>query len=171
MTNLSNTQVAEALKAALRVETDGRYFYLMAAGSTVDPKGKEIFERLAREEQSHFEFLEQQYRAIAKTGRLDASLKLGAPSDLTGPSPIFSNAIRSRLAEAHFEMTALSVGVELELSSERHYSVAAAAATDPVARAFFRELAQWEAGHYRALTAQQDDLKEDYWAAGGFAPF
>lgn len=35
----------------------------------------------------------------------------------------------------------------------------------------YTELAEWESGHYEALTRQQEELKEDYWSAGGFSPF
>ena len=47
----------------------------------------------------------------------------------------------------------------------------AEATDDPDAKAFFGQLADWESGHYHALLQQQETLKEDYWAAGGFAPF
>ena len=32
-------------------------------------------------------------------------------------------------------------------------------------------LSHFHPGHYHALLAQQESLKEDYWSQGGFAPF
>jgi rubrerythrin len=163
--------MAEGLLSAMRAEHEGHHFYRMAAQSTDDEKGREVFERLAAEELDHFEFLKRQHKAILETGKPDANLALGPRSDLTGRSPIFSDKLRARVGEAHFEMTALAVGIQLELSAERFYSAAADESPDPDVAAFYRELAAWEKGHYEALLAQQDDLKEDYWAASSFAPF
>ena len=68
-------------------------------------------------------------------------------------------------------MSALSIGIQLELDAMNFYKAQADAAEDDVVRGFFHELAEWETGHYQALLTQQGELKEDYWAAGGFAPF
>lgn len=163
--------VADGLRRAMLAEQEGQHFYLMAARSTDDPQGRLVFERLAREELEHLEFLKAQLGALLRSGAPDASLKLGQPAPLTGASPIFSDALRARIGQAHFEMTALAVGAQLELSAERFYRDAAAAADDAVVRGFYEELAAWEAGHYHALLAQQESLKEDYWSQGGFAPF
>ena len=163
--------MAEGLLSAMRAEHEGHHFYRMAAQTTADDKGKQVFERLAAEELDHFEFLKGQYKAVLETGKPDADLKLGPRSDLTGKSPIFSDKLRARVGDAHYEMTALAVGIQLELGAERFYTKAADEAPDPDVAAFYRELAAWEKGHYEALLAQQDDLKEDYWSAGGFAPF
>ena len=160
----------EGLKQAIAAEGDGHHFYLMAAASTQDPQGKETFQRLAAEELDHIRFLRGQHRALLETGRPDASLRLGPRADLSN-AQIFSPALRGRIAEAHFEMTALSVGAQLELAAVTFYRRQAADATDPAVRAFYEELAEWEQGHYQALLRQQDELKEDYWAAGGFSPF
>lgn len=164
-------KIAEGILQAMRAEHEGQYFYLMAAQSTQDPKGREIFKRLAKEEQDHFDFLKAQYESVLRTGKPDVNLKLGPKSDLTGPNPIFSDALRSRIAEADYEMTALAVGIQLELTAEKYYSKAAQEASDSHVKSFFEELAQWESGHYHALLSQQEDLKEDYWSAGHFAPF
>jgi rubrerythrin len=163
--------IAEALTGAMQAETDGHHFYLMAASTSQDAKGKEVFTQLAEEELSHLKFLKAQRESYLATGRADESATLGRGRELSGPSPIFSAAIRGRLQEAHFEMSALSIAIALELSSETFYQDQARAAGDPAARRFFEELALWEAGHAEALSRQLEELKEDYWAGGGFSPF
>lgn len=164
-------KIAEGILQAMRAEHEGQYFYLMAAQTTQDPKGKEVFKRLAKEEQDHFEFLKSQYESVLRTGKPDVNLKLGPKSDLTGPNPIFSDQLRSRIGEANYEMTALAVGIQLELTAQRYYSQAAENSSDPHVKSFFKELAEWESGHYHALLSQQEELKESYWSAGNFAPF
>lgn len=164
-------RITEGLRKALQLEIDGQYFYEMAAKSTTDPKGREVFERLAREEAEHARFLETQHKSIVETGRPDREVKLGHAADFSGSSPVFSDQIRARLGEAHYEMSALSIGIQLELASIKLYKGEAEAVADATVKSFYTELAGWESGHHKALLRQQEMLKEDYWSAAGFYPF
>ncbi|MDY0000073.1 MAG: ferritin family protein [Polyangia bacterium] len=163
--------ILEGLLVAMKAEAEGQHFYLMAASSTQDPQGQRVFMQLADEEQQHLRFLKTQAESVRESGRPRNDVELGQPMALVGSSPIFSKDIRARLGDAHFEMTALSVGIQLELSAERYYLKQSEGIEDETIRAFYGGLAAWEAGHYRALLAQQDFLKEEYWAASGFSPF
>ena len=164
-------RIAEGLLKAIQLEVDGQHFYRMAAKSTADPKGREVFERLAEEEQEHLSFLRTQYKSILETGAPNKEVKLGSQAKLADTSPIFSEQIRERLGEAHYEMSALSIGIQLELSAIKFYRAEAAAVTDPTVRSCYTELAEGDTGHYNAMLRQQEMLKEDYWHAGGFYPF
>ncbi len=46
-------RAVEALKIAIRVEQSGYRFYRRAAEETEDPKGKELFNSLANDEEAH----------------------------------------------------------------------------------------------------------------------
>lgn len=164
-------RIIAGLEQAMRTETDGHHFYLMAARATSDDKGQEIFELLAKEELDHLRFLGHQKKSLVESGVVDTQAQLGPQADLSGPNPIFSERLRDRAGEAHFEMSALSIGIQLEINSEKYYRSQAEQAPDADVKAFFDRLAHWEAGHYQALLRQQEGLKEDYWAAGGFSPF
>jgi rubrerythrin len=164
-------QVVEGLIQAIKAERYGHTFYLMAARSTEDPKGKEVFEMLAHEELYHMQFLRNQYDSILETGVPSQVEKLNTPADLTGMSPIFSNDLRKRIKDANFEMTCLSIGIRLEMDSMNFYRSQADAADNSEIKKFYGQLAEWESGHYQALLRQQEELKEDYWSEGGFAPF
>jgi len=167
----SKKQLAEGLLKAIKAERYGHDFYLMASQSTRDQKGKKIFEMLAGEELDHMHFLMGQYNSILKTGRPDQSLKLGSRVDLSGMSPIFSESLKERISDANFEMTSLSIGIQLEKDAIDFYKSQSDQTDDPRVKKFYTELAEWESGHYHALLRQQDELKEDYWANSGFAPF
>jgi rubrerythrin len=164
-------QMADALFEAIKAEREGAHFYLMAARSTQDQKGRETFERLAHEEEAHERFLAAHYQSLLKTGHLDVQAKLGRQAPLTEESPIFSAGIKKRVQEAHFEMSALAIGIRLEAAAMKFYRDHAASAADANLRKFFEELVEWESGHYQALLRQQEALKEDYWASAGFSPF
>ncbi len=89
----------------------------------------------------------------------------------TAESPIFSPQIRKRIKDAHYEMSALSIGIMLEQNSVAFYEAQAKSVDDPQARSLYEELADWERGHLHALLRQEGALKEEYWAQAGFAPF
>jgi len=163
--------IAEALKSAVQTERDGYHFYMMAASSTEDAQGKQVFQTLAREEQEHARYLAAHYKALTETGKPDPSVRLGARAELSPENPIFSPALRARAAQAHYEMTALSVGMQLEQASVAFYRDLAAKAQDPGLVAFLEELASWEEGHLEALRRQHELLRDDYYADGGFARF
>ncbi len=171
MTDDSKKKTVEVLYNAMKAEFEGHHFYTMAAKSCEDPKGKEVFAQMAEEELDHYEYLKGQIEAINRTGRIDKGLTLKGRLELVGASPIFSESIRERIGDAHFEMTALAVAVQLEKDAETYYRKAAATEKDEELSAVFLELAEWESGHYQALLGQQDGLKEDYWASSDFAPF
>ncbi|MFC1888499.1 ferritin family protein [Thermodesulfobacteriota bacterium] len=167
----SGSSIADGLFKAIQAEGDGYHFYLMAAGSTDDPKGQKIFETLAGEELEHQRFLKAQYMSYLKTGGPDINVRLGQRANLYGESPIFSEALRDRVKDAHFEMSALSIGIQLELAASKFYKDQAEAASELAVKTFFLELAEWETGHYEVLLRQQEALKEDYWTDAGFSPF
>jgi len=167
----SQKKLLEALRRAVQAEVEGWGFYGMAALTTTDPQGKKVFEALAAEEMSHASYLKAQYRAILETGAVDAKATLGKPKEMAGGSPIFSDSLKKRIGDAHFEMSALGIAVQLEHDSMVFYREQAKAAADPAVRAFFGDLAAWEQGHHEALSRQQEALKEDYWQQNGFAPF
>ncbi len=170
MTN-NQKAIAKGLLKAIKAERYGHSFYLMAAKSTKDAKGQGVFKTLAREELDHMQFLKEQYKSILKTGRPDKSLKLGSQADLSRTSPIFSDELRSRIKDANYEMTSLSIGIKLEHDAMNYYREQSEAVDDPTMKDFYAKLAGWETAHYRALLRQQEELKEDFWSSSGFSPF
>ncbi len=161
----------EGLRQAIEAEIDGYHFYMMAAGKCEDEKGCQIFEQMAQEEMEHVRFLRAQYAAVEKDGKPSPKVKLTAHKPLDKMSPIFSEKIRGRLKDAHFEMSALSIAIQMELSATNFYRDRANESSDAEVKQFYMELSRWESGHYNALLSQQQSLKEDYWADGGFSPF
>jgi len=164
-------ELIAALRQAMTAERTGHTFYSMAAQNTDDPVGKEAFSQLAREETEHFQFLAAHYRSLVADGVLSPSAKLKGHAEVMGDSPIFSDALKERLKDAHFEMSALSIAVQLELNGIKHYREQAAKAKLPEVKKFFEDLAEWETSHYNALLRQQESLQDDYWSESGFQPF
>lgn len=171
MNKQEQEKIGRGLLEAMRTEQEGYHFYSMAADSTQDEKATEVFKTLAKEEAEHLRFLKGQRDAIMRNGEVDPDLVLGDPASLKGPNPIFSDNLCDRIEDAHYEMTALSIGIQLELDSEKYYRKQSKEAASPEVARFFERLADWESKHYSALLTQQESVKESYWAKAGFAPF
>ena len=166
-----NHELIEGIRAAMLAERAGNEFYRMASEHTKDPAGKKVFEQLADEEQTHFEYLAKHYKSLAEKGELAKGVTLGQAHELAADHPICSADFKSRLKGAHFEMSALAIAAHLELNGINHYRAQAAKAKTPEARKLFEELVEWEKGHYDAFVRQQQELQEAYWNEAGFAPF
>ena len=165
------TELLGALRAAMQGERTGHEFYKVAAASTKDPQGKKVFKQLAEEELAHFDFLRQHLQSVTEKGELASGLTLGEAHALATDHPIFSADFKRRIKEAHFEMSALAIAVQLELNAINLYREQAAKAPHAEARKLFESLVEWESGHYDALIRQQQELQEAYWNEAGFAPF
>jgi rubrerythrin len=168
---MDTEKALEGLKVALQTELNGIEFYRMAAERTDDKKGKEVFSMLAEDEVKHFNALQKQYQSLMTSSTWTPAISLGEASTIfKGDSPIFSNELKSRIQEKHFEMSALSIGALLESNSIDFYRKMKEESDDEIAQKLFAELQKWEEEHLEAITKQLDLLKEEYWAEQQFTP-
>ncbi|MDK9699812.1 MAG: ferritin family protein [bacterium] len=163
-------KMLDGLKEAMIAERSGIEFFTVAAAQTKDPQGKEVFQNLAHEEAEHLVWLKKQYAHLLKDEPLEKLPALPV-TDLEGDHPIFSNALRARLKDAHFEMTALSVGQQLEQSAIDRYRRLADESPDGDLKEFYRQLTVWEESHAGAFAKEAASLRDDYWSQNSFAPF
>ena len=164
-------EILQGLKTAIEAELTGHEFYKNAAKNTDDPMGKETFTRMAEEEMGHFNYLRHQYKSVLEKGDYDFSKKLMKKEHKHAESPIFSNEIKNRIKDSHFEVSALTIGMKLELDAVNFYRSCAQKAQSEEAKQFYNELAEWEQDHYRAFESALNLLKEDYFQANSFVPF
>jgi rubrerythrin len=168
---MNKEKILSGLRTALQTELNGIQFYRMAAERTSDLKGKEVFTLLANDEEIHFREIQQWYTSILSTNTLTPSITLTeARTIFKGDSPIFSDEIKGRIKERHFEMSALSIGALLESDSIDFYRRMKEETDDPQAKQLFENLQKWEQQHLEAITKQMEVLKEDYWAQQHFVP-
>jgi len=163
-------EILAGLRTAIEAELTGHEFYKNAAKSTDDPMGKETFSRMAEEEMGHFTYLRRQYQAVLEKGKYDFSKNMEKKKSLHAENPIFSEEIKNRIKDCHFEVSALTIGMKLELDAMTFYRECAQKSTDDEAKQFFTELAEWEQDHYRAFQKQLDMLKQEYFEANNFVP-
>jgi rubrerythrin len=163
-------EILQGLKIAIEAELTGHEFYKNAAKSTSDPMGKETFKRMAEEEMGHFNYLRHQYQSVLEKGDYDVSKKLMKKEYSHAKNPIFSEEIKNRVKESHFEVSALTIGMKLELDAVNFYRSCAQKAQSEDAKQFYNELAEWEQDHFLAFEGALNLLKEDYFQANNFVP-
>lgn len=144
----------EAFQTAITGEIEGRELYKAAADKTTDKKAAENFRMLADEEQKHLDTLITLAQQYAE-GKEVTVPDLPRPTSFQdAESPIFSKEFKQTIADKHFEMATLSIGIKLEVESEKFYREMAKAAGQPKLAEFFNYLADWEKGHYDFLKKQ-----------------
>jgi rubrerythrin len=163
-------EILDGLKTAMEAELTGHNFYKNAAKNVRDSKGKEVLLEMAEEEMNHFNYLRHQYHSIAQKGDYDFSKKLAGKVHEHKDHPIFSQAIKDRIKESHYEVSVLTIGMKLELDAVKYYRECAKEAETEEAREFYEDLAKWEQGHYQAFEQELSALKEEYWQANNFIP-
>ena len=167
---MGETRLLRVLEEALRAERDGHQFYTMAARASEDAKAKEVLSHLADEERRHFDALQTEYRSILDGSGWDANVLLGERWTPETSAAIFSDDFRRRIAGRHLEMSALSIGILLEKNAQVFYRTAAEEEPNPSIRAFLRELADWENGHYEILAREDEAMRDAYWSENRFSP-
>jgi len=163
-------EILEGLKTAIEAEITGHEFYKNAAKSTKDPMGKETFAQMAEEEMGHFNYLRHQYNSVLEKGDYDFSKKLIKKKKEHAANPIFSEEIKNRIKDSHFEVSALTIGMKLELDAMTFYRSCAKKTKNKEVKEFYNELADWEQDHYLAFEKQLDVLKQEYFQANNFIP-
>ncbi len=152
----------QAFETAIKGEMEGRELYKAAAGKTDDKKAKEVFQMLSDEEQSHLDTLVKLANEYQE-GKDVSIPDLPKPTSFEdAESPIFTREFKDKVTDKDFEMATLSIGIKLELESEKFYKEMAQAADQSKLKEFFNYLADWEKGHYDYLNKQIGFLNSYY---------
>jgi len=142
----------EALQTAIKGELEGRELYKAAAEKTSDKKAEKVFSMLAEEEQKHLDTLVKIAKEYNEGGEI-SSPDLPSPASFEdAESPIFSREFKDKVAD--FDMSALSIGIKLELESEKFYRDTARGTRVEEIKNLFNRLAEWEKEHYNYLQKQ-----------------
>ncbi len=164
-------ELKEILKTAMRSELEGRELYKSISEKTDDEKAKNIFEQMSKEENMHFETLQQILMHVVKKEDYEIATLEKKVDFENSNSPIFSLEFKNRIKEKHYEISALSIAIKLEYDSFKFYSEAESNVEEKGLKQFFHYLSEWEKTHYDNLNRQMKYLEAEYFIANQFAPF
>ena len=114
-------EILKGLRTAMEAEIFGHNFYKNASQNTTDSLGRETLARMAEEELGHFNYLRTQYKSVMEKGDYTFSPNLVLAHRKQAGNPIFSDEIKKRVKDSHFEVSVLSIGMKLELEAVNFY--------------------------------------------------
>lgn len=168
---MTETKTAEILKMAILMEVRGKAFYQKVAQQTDNEEIKNIFNIMANEEQTHIEFLSDQFAYYQKNKKINPD-KVGlAQADDSIAKMILSPELKKKLSAVGYEAAAISAAIDMEKRAIAVYSERAENATDQSEKELYAWLANWENDHLRILAELDKELMEKIWYDNSFWPF
>jgi rubrerythrin len=157
---MSDTREAhvEALQVALDTEKKGYRFYKIAAKSSKDPKGQEVFEHLATDECEHMGVIATIYESLTNN---EPWMTYEEAAEKYGDTPkekIIFPDVPEEAQENFDDLKALEEALEFEKKAVEFYTKQAQEAEGEKAKAFYQSLIEIEAGHVMIIQAELDSL-------------
>jgi len=157
MTEIREAHV-EALQVALDTEKKGYKFYMIAAKSSKDAKGREVFEHLAKDEIEHMGVITTMFESLTRD---KAWMTYEEAVDRFGETPKEKIIFPDEPVEAQEgfdDLKALEEALEFEKKAVQFYTDQAEQVGDDKARTFYESLIEIEAGHVMIIQAELDSL-------------
>ena len=147
----------DALRIAVATERSGLEFYSRAASLANDPRGREVFQRLAEDEKHHLGTLEQRYAELIAT---DSTLE-SRPTFLFfkgAAQGIFAEGAE-KLRSGVDDLQALLIGIRCERDSHKFFKKYGDRFEDSEGKQIFLEFAEEERTHRDLLIKEYRDLQ------------
>lgn len=161
-----STNILEELAVAYRTEVAGYMFYSAAAEMLEDPKGRNIFAHLAKEELDHIRVISGIADSV-KSGMgwigYDEALRGGS---ITSGAPIFpkENELIKKLQRNQTDVEAVNISIGNEEAAVDFYSHLLKAAATPSEKVLLTRLLEMEKGHLKILRWESESLsKTGFW--------
>lgn len=149
-----------ALKAAIRMEIDGKEFYIKAGNASNNELGRKLLLKLAEEEDVHRKVFEDIFKHISESKGWPVH-KVEAGS--AGLKTLFAKAIESmdkNVKGMPAEIDAVQTAMDMENKTWDFYEEQLARATYDAEKKFYTELAAQEKEHHRLLLDYYEFLKD-----------
>ena len=149
----------EALQIALDTEKKGYRFYMVAAKSSNDPKGREVFEHLAKDEIEHMGVIATMYESLTNNEPWITYEEAVEEYGKTPAEKIIFPDVPDEPQENFNDIQALEEALEFEKKAVTFYTNQAEAAESEQAKAFYQSLIVIEEGHVQIIQAELDSLQ------------
>ena len=150
-----------ALRTALRMEIDGKEFYLKASKASKNQLGKDLLKRLAAEEDIHRQTFQDIYDTIKnKKGWPDVKYQGDGGQALR---TVFAEALENMNKKAtsiEAELDAIRMGMDMENKTLDFYNGRSKQASYAAEKQLYEAIAMQESEHYRVLMDYYDFLQD-----------
>ncbi len=149
------------LEMAMKIEQEGEAFYNDAAANTEDPRGRKLFQTLARDEVIHYEALRSVYQSLRQEeGWPPVEAVERDLGKVDTPNPIFPQPEGGQTGKAStHELEALERGIRAEKDSIELYTKGYKESEgNETARYLYGHLIEQEESHLAILQGELDYL-------------
>lgn len=149
-----------ALKTAIRMEIDGKEYYLIAGKASRNEAGQKLLVRLAAEEDGHRKVFEAIYKDIGAKKQWPG--KAYKSDGGRGLRTVFARALEAMdrdVKTIDSELEAIQTAMAMENKTYDFYKSRSGMATYPAEKEFYEEVAGQEEEHYRVLLDYFEFLK------------
>ena len=157
--NNEQSEVVKTLQFALKMEADGKEFYLNASHKSNNDLGRELFERLAAEEDKHGQKFQEIFEVIKQKKSWP---EIDIPSDTENIKTVFTRNIKlidtTKMSASPQEFDAIDTALDMENQSRKFYQEQIQKTVYPAGKEFYQSLVAEERGHYLALTDYREYL-------------
>ena len=169
-------KVTQALEKALQMEIEGKEFYHKAGQRSDNPLAKELFQRLAEEEDVHMQKVNEVYEAIkSRAGWPEKETTFKHEKSLRS---VFREAIEGMDREVKAspsELEAIKIAMNMEDKSYSFYRSRSEEAASSTEKSFYQALTAEEREHHLTLLDSYEYLtdpqgwftKKEHWGLNG----
>jgi len=161
---------------AIRMEVEGKEFYQQASQKSSNKLAKELFRRLASEEDEHREKFAEIFQALQKGQDWpDVEPPSSGGKQLKSIFTQATKELGSEVKVAESELEAIKTAMDMENKTHDFYHSRSEQSTLPLEKSFYQSLAAEERGHYLALVDSHEYLtdpagwftRKEHWAMDG----
>ena len=150
-----NSKTLDALQTAIRMEIDGKEFYLKAGEASTNEIGSKLFKTLAKEEDGHRALFEKIYKSLQSKNNWPDVTPAPADNEL---KTLFAKAVL-KVKPSSSEIEAVHKAMEMENKTRDFYQANAKEAQFDVEKEYYVKLAGIEAVHHKTLLDYYEYLK------------
>ena len=138
-------KIEDALKKAIKMEEEGKQFYLEVAKEAKSILVKKVFEQLAQEEDLHIKKINEVYALLKEKKPLKWITSIGNPSRV---QKVFQESLVEQAKASSDEIEALRFALNREEESIKYYEALAEQTEDNKEKRFYLALFREERDHY-----------------------
>lgn len=151
----------KALEVALNNEAREKAFYLKHAKRTSNPFGRLMFESIAKDEDEHYQRLEELHGKLKDKGKWPETIPLKVKG--TDMKSILKKAVESVDTSAKADtddLEAVKIAIDFETKGEQFYRNLRDSVDDPTEKEFYSVLAAMEREHRLSLEDTLDYFQD-----------
>ncbi|MFC1872446.1 ferritin family protein [Chloroflexota bacterium] len=158
--NSEQKRVAKALEKAIQMEIDGKKFYLDASQRSTNELGRDLFAKLANEEDLHKQKFESIYQMVKKD-QAWPEVKFTADGSKHLHTIFAAASAKSEAADpTTTELEAVQTAMTMETETQEFYQSQEQLSTNPMEKQFYHALYRQEYEHHRILLDYYEYLKD-----------